>query len=157
MEHTAPGKNFTKVLIPLKEGEWGDLKTEALWAELVRPGIYRLANVPFFVYGLSAEDLVSAEPIGDNASFIDIFQRGGHSTYRLLLTKGLAYTSPEFLTFWKQLESLGCTFESAGKTWIAVDVPPMVTMDAVYRILDAASNAGVWTTDEGYRAETAPQ
>src|SRR5437899_8640253 len=122
--HTSGLHNLTKIRLPLKPGEWEDLEAENVWAEVVRPSEYRIANVPFYAYGISAEDIVHAARLNGILTFTGISQRGGHSTYRLLLRHGASIEDPQFLRHWKPLEHIGATFELAKKSWLAVDIPP---------------------------------
>ena len=146
-----PSKDLVKMNIPLPPGEWEHLKTETVWAEPIAPGVYRIANTPFFAYGLSAEDKMSAELVEGILTLTRVARRGGHSTYRLLLSEGSSYETPNFLKYWKALENMGCTYESARKTWLAVDVPSNVDIDECNSALERGHEDGVWSLDEGYR------
>jgi hypothetical protein len=144
-------RDLVKMNIPLPPGEWEHLKTETVWAEPIGSSLYRIANTPFFAYGLSAEDIVSAEPVEGVLTFAGVSRRGGHSTYRLLLPEGSSYETPEFLKYWKALEDMGCTYESARETWLAVDVPANVDFDECCSALERGHEDGIWSLDEGYR------
>jgi len=151
-DHTAPpSKNeLVKVRLPLKPGEWKGLEAENVWAEVVRPGEYRVVNVPFFFYGLSAEDIVSAEMLDGVLKFTGIVSRGSHSTYRLLLLGGGTIQTPNFAGYWKPIEELGCTYELATSKWLAVDVPSQADIYRVYALLEDGERNGVWSFDEGH-------
>ncbi len=149
MHDTRKG-GLVKISFPLKPGEWSGLEAENMWAEPLSPGKYRLENIPFYVYGVSAEDIVQANLHDDVLTFQGVVERGGHSTYRLLLTDGIGIKDPRFLAYWDRLESMGCSFEGANKKWLAVDVPPAADIFKVHSVLNEGQNAGIWSSDEGH-------
>lgn len=73
--------------------------------------------------------------------------RSGHSTYRMFVRHGLP--TPTFLSHWKPLEALGCTFESA-KSLLAIDVPAKADIYKVYKLLEAGESHGVWEFEEAH-------
>lgn len=143
-------RDLVKVSFPLEPGEWQDLEAESMWAKPVRPGEYRVENVPFYAYDVSAEDVVDASPRDGVLTFTGVSERGGHSTYRLLLSDGISTNDPRFLTYWTQLQSMGCSHEGANSRWLAVDVPPDADIYKVYSLLEEGQNQGVWSFDEGH-------
>lgn len=143
-------ENLVKVSFPLKPGEWPGLEAENMWAEPLKSGKYRVVNIPFYVYGVSAEDVVDATSIDGVLSFTRVAERGGHSTYRLLLEDGIGITDSRFISHWIPLESMGCSFEGANSRWLAVDVPPQTDIYEVYSQLENGQNHGVWSFDEGH-------
>ena len=67
-----PGEQLTKVSIQLEEPGYD---VEALWAEPVAGGLYRLRNVPFLAYGYSEQDVVSAAELHGRLMVIASFSR----------------------------------------------------------------------------------
>jgi hypothetical protein len=60
--------------------------SEGLWAVPVGPGQFRLDNIPWFVRGVSAEDIVAAERDKDGVWwFSHRLEWGGHLTIRVAL------------------------------------------------------------------------
>ena len=55
--------------------------------------------------------------------------------------------NPTFLSHWKLLEALGCTFESA-KSLLAIDVPAKADIYKVYKLLETGESHGVWEFEE---------
>jgi hypothetical protein len=51
----------TKVVFDLERGET-PYETERVWAERISDNRFRILNSPFFVFGISFEDEVEAEP-----------------------------------------------------------------------------------------------
>ena len=94
-----------KILFLLDEGD-----TESLWGTKVEKLIYRIENVPFYVKGVSFDDLVLVG-INDNGEFIfeKVLKKSGHSTYRIYLLKNNQQVN--FEKYWKLLEMIGCTYE----------------------------------------------
>lgn len=144
---TARLGSLEKVLFELGENTWHGYSTETLWAERVGPGLFRLANVPFYAKGVSYDDVVAATDDGPRIVFRSVQQPSGHSTYRLI-TKGGVQT-PRFQLRWRPLERLGCTYEFADDL-IAVDVPAATDIHAVYEVLEQGEDSGDWDFEEGH-------
>src|SRR3989442_7630440 len=101
-KHDRPSRvlgSLEKVVFPLEAEAWHDHATVTMWAEVVSPGQYRLRNVPFYARGVSVEDVVHAQVAGDARVFSSVSARGGHSTYRLFVDRGIE--SAEFRLWWK--------------------------------------------------------
>jgi hypothetical protein len=102
-----------------------------MWARIVGEDRYRLDNSPFYAFGVSAEDVVSARLEGGFLTFSDVVARGGHSTYRILRLPQAS--DGAFQSYWKQIERLGCTYEQGHpKELFAIDVPPQADIYPVY-------------------------
>jgi hypothetical protein len=127
-------------------------ETEGLWAEKVGPDHYRILNSPFFVFGISAEDVVAAEHRDRMLTFRKVVSRGGHSTYRIFLQDNRAIQHPDFLARWKSFAALGATYENANNHFVTVDVPPGRDVAAIYKLLEAGEEAGLWIFEEGHYA-----
>jgi hypothetical protein len=146
MKHDRPGKRLgelVKLRFTIEEG------IETTWAELKGPGLYEVANVPYYVYDVSYGDLVSAEASDTERvyNFGRVHQRSGHSTYRLLQRE--AASRDQFQFGWKGLEALGCRYESTGRLY-AVDVPVAADIYRVYEYLEAGEKKGLWDFEEGH-------
>jgi hypothetical protein len=142
-------RGLVKVRFELERSARHSYASETVWAEPVAGGRYRLRNSPFYAYGVSAEDVVFAKPVGKALfSFQSVSMRGGHSTYRALLKEGL--DDDTFREFWRPLEKLGCTYEGANGELLAVDVPPHADIHAVFELLKKGESSGVWSFEEGH-------
>ena len=75
--------------------------------------------------------------------------RGGHLTSRLLRDSEVSEAEP-FLSPWRPLQALGCSYEQANATRYAVDVPPHVDIHAAYRLLEEGESKGIWSFEEGH-------
>ena len=82
---TQKGQGLVTIVVNLEPDAWHGYGTETVWAEKVGGNRYRLRNTPFYAFGVSAEDVVFAEP-DDEARlvFSSVSLRGGHSTYRII-------------------------------------------------------------------------
>jgi Domain of unknown function (DUF4265) len=88
--------------------------------------------------------------VGD---FIEVIERGGHSTYMLLIPPAETRLVP----YWGMLERLGCSYESMNiklsvgrRLLYSVDVPPTTDIYEVYEMLERGQDQGVWMFQEGY-------
>lgn len=126
--------------------------TESMWAERVSEDIYRVLNIPVFVFGISFEDEIEAKPDGDLFRFVRVVRRSGHSTYRIVLDKSLTINGPDFTERWSPFEAAGCSFESFNVGYIAVDMPPSADVSELYKLLQRGEEDGIWEFEEGHFA-----
>lgn len=56
-------KDYKKILFELEQGADGypPDRWESVWAYAIEPGLYRVDNIPFYIKGISSDDVVSAE------------------------------------------------------------------------------------------------
>lgn len=124
------------------------VKTETLWAVPTDSGNYRIANSPFYIFGISAEDVVSAKNAGGTLVFESVVSKGGHSTHRIFLIDGKTIRDSLFEKFWAPIRTLGATFENANDRFVAVDIPPEKDTTAIYGFLENGENEKVWILEE---------
>jgi len=151
-------KSPVKVRFELDVSDWHGHGSETLWAEPVAENeqrILQIRNSPFFAKGINNLDVVKAkfsenDVVGD---FIEVIERGGHSTYMLLMQPA----DTRFLSYWTKLERLGCSYESmrvdlsiGRRLLYSVDVPPTTDIHEVYELLERGQDQGVWMFQEGY-------
>lgn len=128
--------------------------TESLWAEDLGDHQYRLRNSPWYIYGIGFEDVVRALPSeGGVLEFVEVVQRSGSSTFRILLREGVS--EDQFARHWKPLDALGCTRERAKDGFYAIDAPPGVDLNKVAAHLSSGKEHGVWDWETGYWHEGA--
>jgi hypothetical protein len=154
-EHSSPQSASTSELTKIHfalSAEDMDMGVEAenLWAASLGDGRYRIDNIPFYVYGISLNDVVRAEETDGRLLFRSVVSHGGHSTYRILVKDSAGFDDTGFTSLWRVLEELGCAREIAKRRWIAIDVPPATDVFSVYKILDAGEEQGIWTFEEGH-------
>jgi hypothetical protein len=125
-----------KAKIAMRDGR-GEVET--VWADDLGEGRYKLDNLPWFTYGISAADEFEAAADGTGQLwFVRMLRKSGNRTLRVILQ--MAPTASE-LTFESQgvlpvLESLGCRWEGATQILFAVNIPPDVDLATVTEALD---------------------
>jgi hypothetical protein len=74
----------------------------------------------------------------------------GHAD-RLFLDNSLAVSDSMFREFWQPISVLGATFENANNHFVAVDMPPGLPIDQIYKLMETGEQADVWEFEGGYR------
>ena len=106
-------------------------------------------NSPFFVFGVSAEDIVRAIELEyELYEFQRVVEKGGHSTYRIFLQDELTTTDQRFLARWAGIQTLGATYENGNGRFVSVDVPPVSHVKEIYGLLEQGKRDGVWAFEE---------
>ena len=112
---------------------------------------FRIESVPFFLKNVSLGDVVRAKNTeleeGSIFRFDSVVARGGHNTYRLLLTTKRP-DDPDFTV--NELIKRGLAVEEENGNFLAVDVPPSVDQQAIDEYLVAQTNLGRWELQDGY-------
>ena len=134
----AHGRVKIRFALSPEDSEEG-VDAENLWAEGLGRGRFVVDSIPLYVYGVSNRDTVAASVIDDRLCFDEVVDRGGHSTYRVLVKDDAGYTGAEFKSLWEQLKGLTCSCEVARRRWVAIDVPANADADAVSGFLNLAS------------------
>jgi hypothetical protein len=125
-------------------------EVEALWTERV-PGGFRIDNVPLVVFGVSRGDVVEAESRGEDLWFSGVVERGGHSTYRVMLAEEKEASDDPGV---RDLVALGCGYEALTPRFFALDVPPETDVRRVYALLERGLVKGRWTFDEAHHGHS---
>lgn len=156
-EHTRQRRNehenLIKIRFPLSESDREDgVAAEYLWAEPIGNHSYRIDNIPFFVYGISLDDVVRAIYIEGCLEFQNVIRHNGHSTYRVILedTISISQESGGLQSLLKRLEVIGCSRELAKARLIAIDVPTTTDIFVVYKILEDGEEQGIWSFEEAH-------
>jgi hypothetical protein len=112
----------------------GDIET--LWAFPLGNDLYRLDSSPWYAYGVSWKDVIEARPRepGDFPELVRVVEKSGHRTIRVIL-KPPTDESPDSQAVLAGLRELGCSYEGANRSYIAVDVPPEVQLATVRQFL----------------------
>lgn len=125
-------------------------EVENLWAEPLQDGTFRILSSPFFVFGISFQDVVKATREADVLQFAGIVRRGGHSTYRVFLQEGHTIHDSIFKQYWGPIFNQGATLENANDQFAAVDIPPGNDVSTIYRLLKEGEDANIWVFEEGH-------
>lgn len=112
-----------------------DVGYENLWAANMGNGFYRIESVPFFVYGISVGDVVSATPDSDGRLTFEAVKHSSNNRTLRARAEGFVVTDQKCKDLTKELNSLGCTTETLKPRVIAISVPPEVNLQAVTKVL----------------------
>jgi len=145
---------LVKVVFELGD-DWHGFSSESVWAEKVSNNRCKLKNSPFYVKDVSLEDVIFVNKKSEgHFLFESISLRGGHSTYRIVISKS---TSEEYFEkYWNPLKQLGCSYEAVDNIYsvLAVDVPSNVDIYEVYERLSEGEKVNVWDFEEGHCGHT---
>ena len=140
---------LVRIRVPLDPAPEGHGPAEDwLWAEPLGSGRFRIESSPFFAYGLSRDDVVSASPVdGEQEPRLDaIVDKGGHRTLRIALDPSAQVTDPALQGLLERLLELGCTHEALRPKLVVLDVPGEVDVAVVVELLQSLADDGtiVW-------------
>lgn len=110
----------------------GSADIETLWATHLGVDDYKLDNSPFYAYGVSWEDVVSAPFNVDEGfpTFARVVSKSGNRTVRVIF-KAAIETGNDSDRVLQGLVTLGCSYEGANRKYFSVNVPPDVDLDVV--------------------------
>jgi Domain of unknown function (DUF4265) len=136
-----------KVIVLLSEN-WHGNTTETLWVvPWFKENSFQIKNVPFYVKGISLDDIIIAEEIDGIKFFRSVLKNGGHSTYRIFLNENIREET--FETYWLPLQNLGCTYEKAFIRFYSIDVPAETDVNKAYVLLENGEKNHIWDFEEG--------
>ena len=138
-----------KISFDLRPEDQQGYSTEGVWAERVGPDEFRILNSPFFVFGVSADDVVKVKLENGEQKFEHVARKGGHSTYRVFIQGGRTLHVEDFRSRWAAIQALGATFENANDRLLSVDVGSGVDIVRVYDLLKQGEVDGIWAFEEG--------
>jgi hypothetical protein len=143
-----------KVLFELNRDEDGypPVEVEQLWAEPLGTHRYRIDNVPFFVKGISCQDIVEA--VADSAGelrYRSLITASARSTLRVIVFRNSPDTRPivdRVADLRRHLEQTGCSTElSYLPGLVAVDVDRS-SLEGVIQFLIRGEQADLWEYEE---------
>lgn len=141
-----------KITFVLPPGEWHGVAQETLWCEDMEHDRYRLHNTPFFITGLSYDDIVATEIRNGVACFKSVLVRGGHSTYRILYDKSIDRNTLQ--SSLQNIQALDCSYEAGmdlgSLKLLAIDVHPKADIRAIWQALKNGEAKGIWDFEEGH-------
>jgi hypothetical protein len=116
--------------------EDGSAEVETLWAHDLGSDRYRLANCPFYAYGVSWEDIIHApfDPQEGFPTFQRVLEKSGNRTIRIVFDDE-SVESGKAKSVLDGIMALGCDYEGATKTYLSINVPPDIDLDAVVDFL----------------------
>lgn len=139
--------NFVKVFFELPH-EWHGYSTESLYTKKISGNEYSVENIPFFIKGISLNDIISVKKVNDGRLFFkEVVKYQGHSTYRIILKSG---GDIRIINSWRDLKSLGCTYEKGQENLFTIDVPSEADIYKAYDLLEKGEKMGIWHFEEGH-------
>jgi hypothetical protein len=150
-----------QVRLHLDPDSWHGTSTEGIWTRLVQPlgdrtnvkAIVEVDNIPFYSKSVSLGDKLCLDFNTGIPTIDAVVERGGHSTYRIIVEKPNETASSLLQT----IKTMGCDWEWAELSegdvdarLYALDIPPEVDLDDVYQILEKGLRDGSWLFEEGY-------
>jgi len=137
----------TKIRFELQQDKNGypPDRWESIWANEVQPGLYSIDNIPFFVRGISSEDLVEAKDEGEGLVFCKLVRPSGNSVLRLYLSDASQAQNVR-----AEFKALGCESElSHLPRLVSLEVPGNKPFGPVADLVSAGQEAGRWDYEEG--------
>ena len=130
-----PAEPNAKVLFRVPN-EDGSAEVETLWATHLGADNYKLDNSPFYAYGVSWEDVVSAPFSSEEGhpTFERVVSKSGNRTVRVIFETPV-HTGNESDQLLQGLVALGCSYEGASRKYVSVNIPPGIELDAVRNYL----------------------
>ncbi len=109
---------------------------ETIWAIPIGEDRYVLDNSPFCAYSVSWKDTVHAPHVEEEGlpTFVRILSKSGHRTVRVIFDPPVAEGNASDRVL-KGLLKLGCTYEAAHRGYMAIDLAPEVSLEAVRQYL----------------------
>lgn len=108
-----------------------DVGYENLWATPLTRKRYRLESIPFFVYGVSMHDIVTASPDDDGVlQFGRVLKSSGNRTLRAR-SDDLAKSARLRKKIVADLTRLGSNVEELRSRLLGINVPPTVDLETV--------------------------
>ena len=102
---------------------------ETLWAFDLGGGRYKLDSTPWYQYGVSYQDVVSAVFRNERLHFVQVLQKSGYRTLRVRSDTSVPKSLLDMLV------AIGCKYEGANPSFIAIDVPANVQLHAATALL----------------------
>jgi hypothetical protein len=130
-----------KVLIRSQSFDGEEDSAETVWTDRLSPDTYRIQNIPFFAYGVSLHDIVSA-PIDLDSGFAifgRVIAKSGNRTMRLILRKPIQADARTRRRL-QELVGLGCDYSMLNATYAALNVPPTLNAARVEGLVSRISN-----------------
>jgi len=125
----------SKVLFRMPEDD-GSSRVETLWAIPLGEDKYVLDNSPFYAYSVSWKDTVYAPvtEVEGLPTFVRVIKKSGHRTVRVIFEPPVQEGNESDVLL-QGLLKLGCTYEGANRGYMAIDLPPEVSLESVRQYL----------------------
>ena len=143
-----PNPDHVKIGFPLKQDEdgWPPTTRENLWAVDLGGGRYRIDNIPFYVRGISDEDIVAAATDNEDGRlvFSELIEASANSTFRLIVS-----AEEEISEVRKTFRDLGCPSEQVSPRLFSLHIPESVPIKPIAILIEQGERDGRWEFEEG--------
>ena len=119
-------------------------KYESIWASELGGKLYKIDNIPFFVRGVSCEDVVTAEIHDGELRFQKVVSYSENSTFRLII-----YDLNEVEAVRTRMRAFGCDVEGTGIPGLLAINVPRVAMIETMNFIKSGANQTLWDYEEG--------
>ena len=140
-------QEFVKIAFELDQDEDGypPDTTETLWAvPLDQPGTYRVDNIPFYIKGISSDDVIRAEERDGQLQFWHLVTASGNSVFRLcIFDQSLVQSARD------RFRALGCPSELYSPRMFAIEVPAAVDFKPIAELMEQGVKDGRWEYEDG--------
>ena len=149
-------KKFVKIGFELQRDKDGypPSTRETLWAiPCEQTGFYRIDSIPFYVKGISSEDVVLAEPQHGQLKFIQLIQPSANSVVRIYVAD-----APDVQAARASFCALGCESEQSHiPKLFALEIPGSAAIEPVDTLLEEGAASGRWEYEEGVMRHQIPE
>jgi hypothetical protein len=139
-------EQFRKIAFYIEQDEDGypPDTLETLWGRQLDENLFQIDNIPFFVVGVSCEDIVTASYFDNQWYFDKVVRASGHSTVRVVV-----YDEKQMQPLRQSLRDYGCSSElSHLPRLVSVDIPPEIELSQVIDFLAQGEKQEIWSYEE---------
>lgn len=139
-------ERFQRITFYLEQDKDGypPAASETLWARELDGNLFQIDNIPFFVIGVSYEDVVTASYIDNQLCFDEVVHASGHSTVRVVV-----YDESQMQPLRQSLQNYGCSDElSHLPNLVSIDIPPEIELSQIIDFLIEGEEQEVWSYEE---------
>ena len=118
------------------ENDDGSVNVETPWATSLGEDLYILENSPFYAYNVSWQDVVYAPLDADEERplFRHVHRKSGNRTIRVIFDPPVEEGNASDKKL-KKIVELGCSFEGANNSYIVLNIPADIELDAISQFL----------------------
>jgi len=118
---------------------------ETMWAQKISANQFQIDNVPFYVQGVSNQDIVEVTNQEKELHFYRVIQPSMNSVIRIIV-----YEDIDVIEVKNILRSMQCSIEvSHIERFLAVDIPPAASIQLIREYLDKGEQEERWSYEEG--------
>lgn len=109
---------------------------ESMWAKPLGNNLFKIKNIPFYVYGLNFHDIVraTADPEELKPRIRELVEPSGHKTFRVFFNKDIKRGQQEKVL--DLMKELTISYERANDTFFSLDMEPTGNYQGVFDRLE---------------------